>query len=94
MLCYNTIIIKLTLKFILIKSIEIDSSFVVGEYKLTGFREACRRKNALHDMHVITSKFIPRATSLQTRQIKGECDVCFDKIFLDSICKKMYVICR
>ena len=39
--------------------------------ELTDGRVAFRRKKALHDTHVSTSKFIPRALSPQIRQIKG-----------------------
>lgn len=39
---------------------------------LTEIFAACRRKKALHDIQVIRSKLIPRATSPQTKQINGK----------------------
>ncbi len=44
---------------------------------------ACRRKNVLQDIQLITLKFIPRATSPHTRQIDGKADVRF--VFIYSI---------
>lgn len=43
--------------------------------RFTGLFVVCRRKNALQDMQDIRSKLMPRATSPQTRQIKGKPEV-------------------
>lgn len=53
---------------------------------LTDFRRALRRKKALHDIQVTTSKFNPRAISPQTRQTSGGfAETSFEEIFFDSI---------
>ena len=44
---------------------------------------ACRRKNALHDIQLITSKLIPRATSPHTWQISGKLHVRFVRTILE-----------
>lgn len=45
--------------------------------------KACRRKNALHDIQLITSKLIPRATSPHIWQISGKLHVRFVKTILE-----------
>ena len=58
------------------------------ERKPTDRRRALRRKKALHDIHVMTSKFMPRALSPHTRQIRLVGIARLPKTFLSSIWKK------